>query len=48
MWLCYYKNIILNKEKNINNIFADIINRKYIQVFTSHEITLSKKFKQNI
>lgn len=42
------KVIILNRENNINNIFAKIANKRYSHIFTSLEIALSKKLKQNI
>lgn len=42
------KGIVLNGENNTNSVLADIANGGYSHVFTSPEIALSKKFKQNI
>lgn len=42
------KAIILNRENNQKLIQDDITQENYINVFTSLEITLSKKFKKRI
>lgn len=42
------KKIVLNRENNINSVLTEIVNREYNNIFTSLEIVLSKKFKQNI
>lgn len=42
------KEIVLNRENNINSVLAEIANGRYSHVFTSSEIALLKKFKQNI
>lgn len=42
------KAIILNRENNQKLIQDDITQENYIHVFTSLEITLSKKFKKHI
>lgn len=42
------KEIVLNRKNNMWNVLAGIANRGYTHVFTSSEIALSKKFKNNI
>lgn len=42
------KDFVLNKEKNPNNVLAEIANGESTHIFTSLEIVLSKKFTQNI
>lgn len=47
-YISYRKDIVLNWKNNIKQIFADIVTKGYIHVFTSPEIALSKQFKQSI
>ena len=42
------KGFVLNGENNTSNVLAEIANGGYTHIFTSPEIALSKKFKQNI
>ena len=44
----YGKGIVLNGENNTKRVLADIAIGGYTHIFTSLEITLSKKFKQSI
>ena len=42
------KRIVLNSENNTRNVLASIANKGYTHVFTSPEISLSKKFKSSV
>lgn len=42
------KKIVLNGENNTQSVLADITNGGYTHFFTSLEIILSKKFKNNV
>lgn len=42
------RSIILNSENSSNSVFTKVFNERYIHVFTSPEIAISKKFKKCI